>query len=232
MCGRDGVDYAVLEKSLLEKLMPLALLLLLLCGAGLVAQATWQLTKGKDVRPPSEEGPLTDELSQREMHLQRQALHLAETMVVRTDLRLAVTIDDTKPGARQITLLVHRQNADPILEQKLREVIWSGLALRKDRGDRIVIQFHEFAATHSGGPEGEQLPTLSFAGWRAAAGVGLVLLVLLALWLQQRRQNRDSIKSQEINDYQEQLLALKEIAQQEPARVAGVLSAWLNDERH
>ncbi len=220
----------MLEKGLVDKLMIAMLIALLLCGTGFVLQAVWQWATGNGGWH-SAENLAADELSQREMHLQQQAQRLAETVIAQTDFRLVVNIDDSTSGARQITVVLDRRDADVSIEQQLRQLLWTGLALRKERGDRIVVQFREFAKSLADRRGDLRTPAINAVVWRGIAGLSVLLFAATALWLKWRRRVRDDNKLQELNDYQAQLLALKAIAKQEPARVAGVLGAWLNDER-
>lgn len=219
------------EKGLAGNLIAVMIIVLLAIGGGLVAQAVWPQLLSTGQRQYAAQNRLADDVSLRETQLQRQSQQLIEPFVAEVDFRVTVNINDVRPGARQVTLLINRPEADSALGHRLREILWSGLALNAARGDKIVVQFHAFAPSHSeGGGEGAGDQVL--AAWRAVAGTVFVFAVLLVLWLWRRHSRREQLKAQEVGDYQEQLRALKTIAKQEPERVAGVLSAWLNDERH
>jgi flagellar biosynthesis/type III secretory pathway M-ring protein FliF/YscJ len=221
------VEGTVFEKGLVGNLMTAMLLLI---GGGLIAQTVWPQLLSAGQLQYVDQNKLADEVSLREIQLQRQSQQLIEPFVAEADFRLIVNINDVRPGARQVTLLINRPEMDSALAQSLREILWSGLALNSARGDKIVVQFHSFAPTGARGVSGLRIGDKVFA-WRVVVGVVAVSFVLLVLWLWRRQRSRELLKTQDADDYQEQLSALKAIAKQEPGRVAGVLSAWLNDER-
>ena len=230
------VEGAVTKTQFKEKLITVFLIALFLAGASLLARVglPWLMSSTVFQRSVQsfafgEQGG-ADELSQREVHLQRQALRLGETLLALDDLRVTVVIDDdTEARARQINVLVNRKVADVSLGKALQELLWSGLALRESRGDRIVVQFHAFNALGASAAAAPKALPLVPVAWHWFAGLGLVLLGGLGLmW---RRHTRDIAPAEPVNDYQVQLQQLKSIAKEEPARVAGVLTAWLNDER-
>lgn len=224
------VECTVFEKGLVGNLMTAMLIALLLIGCGLIAQTVWPQLLSAGQLQYVDQNKLADEVSLREIQLQRQSQQLIEPFVAEADFRLIVNINDVRPGARQVTLLINRPEMDSALAQSLREILWSGLALNSARGDKIVVQFHSFAPTGARGVSGLRIGDKVFA-WRVVVGVVAVSFVLLVLWLWRRQRSRELLKTQDADDYQEQLSALKAIAKQEPGRVAGVLSAWLNDER-
>ncbi|WP_373090390.1 hypothetical protein [Zhongshania sp.] len=218
------------EKGLAGNVMAAMLIALLLIGCGLIAQAVWPQLLSAGQFQYADQSTLADEVRLREIQLQRQSQQLIEPFVAGADFRVIVNINDVRPGARQVTLLINRPEADSALAQSLREILWSGLALNAARGDKIVAQFHAFASTGSEGASGLRTGDKIFS-WRVVVGVVAVSFVLMVVWFSRRRRSRELLKAQETDGYQEQLLALKVIAKQEPGRVAGVLSAWLNDER-
>jgi flagellar biosynthesis/type III secretory pathway M-ring protein FliF/YscJ len=222
------VECTLFKKSLAGNLIAAMLIALLVIGGGVVAQVVWPQLLSTGQPQYGAQDRRADDVSLREIQLQRQSQQLIEPFVAAVDFRVTVSINDVRPGSRQVTLLINRPEVDSSLAQRLREILWSGLALNAVRDDKVVVQFHAFAPSHSqGGGVGDQV----LAAWRAVVGAAFVSVGLLVLWLWRRQRRRDLLKAQEVSDYQKQLLALKTIAKQEPGRVAGVLSAWLNDDR-
>ena len=221
----------MLKDGWADKLITGLLSVLLLVGGGLVGQAVWQWANSSQVQTYVDTSPLGDDLSQREMQLQRQSAQLIETLLAPADFRLAVLIDDTQFRARQLTLLVNRATPDEELEKSLQNILWAGLALQKERGDRVIVKSYAFAALNNGKAGVDAFRVRQLLLQRAIAGGVLLALVLLGFWFKRLQRGRENAALQRANDYQTQLLELKSMARHEPARVAGVLSAWLNDER-
>ncbi len=197
---------------------------LFLLGAGLIGQALWQwqLSTGGSYHRAT----AVDSLSQREAYLQDQVLNLASSLILERDLKVSVVIDEAGSQARQILLLINRAAPDGPLAQALREVLWAGLALRESRGDQINLQFRTFNQA----PLSVSVLVKQSMFWRAAMGLALFILAAIGLLLTRAAQQRRRAQVQQIEDYREQLRELKAIASEEPVRIAGVLSEWLNGE--
>ncbi|MDF1693413.1 MAG: hypothetical protein P1U47_13615 [Zhongshania sp.] len=197
---------------------------LLLLGAGLIGQALWQwqLSGGGDYFRTK---PI-DNQSQREAYLQDQTLNLASSLLAERDLKVSVVIDEAAAQARHVLLLINRGEVDAALSQALHEMVWTGLALRESRGDRVTLQFRSFSRA----PIGMAMLVKQSMFWRAAMGLGLVVLATIGLLIARAGRRRRRAKAQQFEDYREQLRALKTIANEEPVRIAGVLSDWLNGE--
>jgi flagellar biosynthesis/type III secretory pathway M-ring protein FliF/YscJ len=225
------VEDTVFKNEWADRFTTLLLMILLLLGSGLIGYAGWQWAYGSQRESSSDyPGLLSDDLSQREIQLQKKAVHLTETLLAPADFRLAVLIDEPTSRARQLTLVINRATSDANLEQKLESILWAGLALSKQRGDRIIIQSYAFSTLHHVNKSPDTARAKSLFIQRSLLGGGLLALVVLGFCLKRLQRGRKSAAVQQASDYQAQLLALKSIARQEPARVAGVLSAWLNDE--
>ena len=174
-------------KQLVGKLITAFLIALLMLGTGLLGQVAWRSLMRAAVLQVDVPESVTDALSQREIQLQGQAQLLAETLLASNDLRVSVVIDDDGLSrARQIALLINRHEADASLALALREILWSGLALRESRGDRIVVQFRAFKAA----PGSIELIAHAFTTWRAMAGLAMVILAVFGFWLKKQWQGR------------------------------------------
>jgi hypothetical protein len=203
----------IVAQSNITKVVSISLLLVTVF-AGL-ASYFWQIPF-KAATPQAHQTQMLDARSQRESYLLVQAQHLSSSLLRPADIRMSLLIEDSPSQSRHFMLLVNRAKPDEHLAQSLHNIVWSGMALSTARGDSIDIHFQQFTAS-------SQRPKYVLAVVLAA----LILLVGFLLW----RFWRGAVEATEIDIYQDQLGAFKDLAKTDPARVAAVLSEWLSGDQ-
>jgi hypothetical protein len=203
----------IVARSNITKVVSISLLLVTVI-AGL-ASYFWQMPF-KVTTPQIHQTQMLDTRSQREAYLLVQAQHLSSSLLRPTDIRMSLLIDDSPSQPRHFMLLVNRAKADEHLAQSLHNIVWSGMALSTARGDSIDIHLQQFTASS---PRPKYVLAVVLAT--------LMLLAGFLLW----RFWRGTVEATESDIYQDQLGAFKDLAKTDPARVAAVLSQWLNGDQ-
>ncbi|MFT6579396.1 MAG: flagellar biosynthesis/type III secretory pathway M-ring protein FliF/YscJ [Zhongshania sp.] len=214
--------------SIASLIAVIAMSLCVLIAVALLSQAAWQQWRlsVEDSFSASAEDPL----SLRETYLERKVMSLASSLLDRRDIKVTVQVEDIAKGAqgaerKTVLALINRATPDPNMEQALSSLVTAGLGLNEARGDQLAVKFHAF-------PSLSGSKTMLFGldlVQRVYLGIALLLLGFLGLILAIYRYRQRRAKAlQTEGDYRDQLQRFKNIAQEEPNRVASVLSEWLN----
>lgn len=214
----------------------IAMFVMALCfigGAALMAEAVWQ--QWRSSYSAGFEPAANDLRSQREAYLTRKVLSLAASVIDGRDIKITVQVDSgDKNGlaegaeVKAVLILVNRPERIPDIEESLAAVVTAGLALNIARGDQLTVQFRVFSKINNGGNTLWGLALIQ----RLYLALGLVLISGVGFaWVYHRHQQLRAKARQLKSDYRDQLRRFKAIAEEEPARVASVLSEWLNGAR-
>ncbi|WP_146047851.1 hypothetical protein [Zhongshania marina] len=200
----------------------------LLFTAALVvtAEAAWQQWRFAD-SSASEKG-VSDQRSQRELYLERKVKDLAASLLDTRDIKVSVQVNelrDAEVESKAVLILVNSRKQSKNLEQTLSSLLKTGLAIDEARGDSFAMQFLAFPSLSDS--------TRSVLGFtviqRMYIGLSLLFVASVGLVWVLHRYRQSRVQSQEsLDDYSDQLRRFKDIAQDEPTRVASVLSEWLN----
>jgi flagellar biosynthesis/type III secretory pathway M-ring protein FliF/YscJ len=204
------------------------ILMTLLFTAALVvtAEAAWQQWRFAD--STAFEKDVSDQRSQRELYLERKVKNLAASVLDTRDIKVSVQVNelrDAEVESKAVLILVNSRKQSKNLEQTLSSLLKTGLAIDEARGDSFAMQFLAFPSLSDS--------TRSVLGFtviqRMYIGLALLLVGSLGLVWALHRYRESRVQSQELlEDYSDQLRRFKDIAQDEPTRVASVLSEWLN----
>lgn len=219
----------VAENNLHSRSSVLVIILMtLLFTAALVvtAEAAWQQWRFAD--STAFEKDVSDQRSQRELYLERKVKNLAASVLDTRDIKVSVQVNelrDAEVESKAVLILVNSRKQSKNLEQTLSSLLKTGLAIDEARGDSFAMQFLAFPSLSDS--------TRSVLGFtviqRMYIGLALLLVGSLGLVWALHRYRESRVQSQELlEDYSDQLRRFKDIAQDEPTRVASVLSEWLN----
>jgi flagellar biosynthesis/type III secretory pathway M-ring protein FliF/YscJ len=208
------------------------ILMTLLFTAALVVtgEAAWQ--QWRFVGSSASEKDVSDQRSQREVYLERKAKNLAASVLDTRDIKVSVQVSkggnelrESEAESKAVLILVNSRRQSKSVEQTLSSLLKTGLAIDEARGDSFAMQFLAFPSLSDS--------TRSVLGLTVIQRMylGLVLLLVssigMVLAIHRYRQSRDQSQVF-LDDYSDQLRRFKDIAQDEPTRVASVLSEWLN----
>lgn len=226
----------VIEPGVLSMPSYISMFVMALCfiaGALVMTEVAWQQWRaiyGAEFEPAQ-----NDLRSQREAYLTRKALSLATSVIDDRDIKITVQVgsgakDGLTEGAevKAVLILVNRPERVPDIEEPLAAVVTAGLALNAARGDQLSVQFRAFSNINNGGNTLWGLVLIQ----RLYLALGLLLIGGGGFaWAYHRHQQLRAKARQLESDYRDQLRRFKAIAEEEPARVASVLSEWLNGAR-
>jgi hypothetical protein len=226
----------IIEAEALSISSYISMLVMALCfiaGALLMTEVAWQYWRS--VYSAGFEPAQNDLLSQREAYLTRKVLSLATSVIDGRDMKITVQVDSgDKNGlaegveVKAVLILVNRPAHVPDVEEALAAVVTAGLALNTARGDQLSVQFRAFSKINNGGNAFWGLALIH----RLYLAVGLLLIGGSGFaWAYHRYQQLRAKTRQLESDYLDQLRRFQAIAEEEPARVASVLSDWLNGAR-
>lgn len=176
--------------------------------------------------------PANDPRSQREAYLEAKALKLVSSVADIRDINLMVQITDQSNSQatesseiKTVLILVNESKQSAALAQAITTIVSTGLGMDTSRGDSLALQFHEFSqvAARKEAVLGLSLIQRAYLGF-----IVLFIGVCGFAWASLRYRYQLLQIEQAKNAYQDQLQRFKLIASDEPARVAGVLSDWLN----
>lgn len=220
-----GGNKSVLIANLMTMLVMSLCVLIAVALLSQVAWQHWRLSVEESFDASAE-----DPHSQRETYLERKVMSLASSLLDRRDIKVTVQVEEIAKGAqgaerKTVLALINRATPDPKMEQVLSSLVTTGLGLNEARGDQLAVQFHAFPSL-----SGSKTMLFGFdLVQRVYLGIALLLLGVLGLILASYRYRQRRAKAlQTEGDYRDQLLRFKNIAQEEPNRVASVLSEWLN----
>lgn len=219
----------VAENNLHSRSSVLVIILMtLLFTAALVvtADAAWQQWRFAD--STAFEKDVSDQRSQRELYLERKVKNLAASVLDTRDIKVSVQVNelrDAEVESKAVLILVNSRKQSKNLEQTLSSLLKTGLAIDEARGDSFAMQFLAFPSLSDS--------TRSVLGFtviqRMYIGLSLLFVASVGLVWALHRYRQSRVQSQEsLDDYSDQLRRFKDIAQDEPTRVASVLSEWLN----
>lgn len=206
------------------------LLPLVLAAIAVTTEAAWQQWRFADFSV-SDKG-VTDQRSQRELYLERKVKNLAASVLDTKDIKVSVQVgtggssfDSDAVESKAVLVLVNSRRQNTSVEQTLSTLLKTGLAIEEAQGDSFTMQFLVFPSLSDS--------TRSVLGFtvlqRMYIGLALLLVGIVGLIWALHRYRQSSVQSQELlDDYSDQLRRFKDIAQDEPTRVASVLSEWLN----
>ena len=223
----------VTENNLHSKLSVTAIVamtLLLLAALMVTAEAAWQQWRFAD--STAFEKDVSDQRSQRELYLERKVKNLAASVLDTRDIKVSVQVGkggnelrDAEAESKAVLVIVNSRSQSESVEQTLSGLLKTGLAIDEARGDSFTMQFLAFPSLSDS--------TRSVLGFtviqRMYIGLSLLFVACLGLVWALHRYRQSQVQSQEsLDDYSDQLRRFKDIAQDEPTRVASVLSEWLN----
>ena len=214
----------------------ISMLVMALCfiaGVLLMTEVAWQYWRS--TYSAGFEPAQNDLRSQREAYLTRKVLNLATSVIDGRDIKITVQVDSgDKNGlgegaeVKAVLILVNRPAHVPDVEEALAAVVTAGLALNTGRGDQLSVQFRTFSKTNNDGNTLWGLVLIQ----RLYLALGLLLIGGGGFaWAYHRYQQLRAKARQLESDYRDQLRRFQAIAEEEPARVASVLSDWLNGAR-
>ena len=199
--------------------------LCLLAGLVLGGELIWKQLRVSDEAEIV--GAATDLRSQREDYLERKVLVLASSFMDVADLRVSVQTSNGSDGRELKTVfaIVNSDVRNSETEQFLNTAIKSGLALNDALGDQLTVQFHAFPAPQTN----KNFLFVLEIKYRLYLVLGLLLFGTVGLTFSFHRYRQSRVTDSQLDgDYRDQLTRFKSIAEEEPSRVASVLSEWLN----
>ncbi|WP_269619062.1 hypothetical protein [Zhongshania sp. BJYM1] len=199
--------------------------LCLLAGLVLGGELIWQQLRVSDEAEIV--GAATDLRSQREDYLERKVLVLASSFMDVADLRVSVQTSNGSDGRELKTVfaIVNSDVRNSETEQFLNTAIRSGLALNDALGDQLTVQFHAFQVPQTN----KNFLFVLEIKHRLYLVLGLLLFGTVGLTFSFHRYRQSRVTDLQLDgDYRDQLTRFKSIADEEPSRVASVLSEWLN----
>tara|TARA_R110000772_G_scaffold174382_1_gene286269 strand:- start:88 stop:780 length:693 start_codon:yes stop_codon:yes gene_type:complete len=197
-------------------------------GGSVLFEAAWQQWRFNG--STGHELIANDPRSQREASLERKVLALATSLLPATDIKVSVQVESASANGqvaelKSVLLIIDRAQPDNNIEESLLSLVSAGLAINSARGDQLAVRFHPFPSINDTAYEKFGLSPSQ----RMLLGLGISLLGLIGSVLLFHHYRKIRAKTLQLeNDYRDQLLRFKAIAQEEPARVASVLSGWLN----
>ncbi|CAA0087733.1 Uncharacterised protein [Zhongshania aliphaticivorans] len=203
---------------------------LIVIAVTILLQAGWVQWRFSSVE--IDDKPANDPRSQREAYLEAKALKLVSSVADVRDINVMVQItgqlDSSSTESSEIKtvlILVNETKRSGTLAQAITAIVSTGLAMDASRGDSLALQFHEFSHIAA---RKENVLGLSLIQRTYLGLIVLFIGVCGFAWASFRYKNQLLKVEHARNAYQDQLQRFKLIASDEPARVASVMSDWLN----